>query len=437
MDSRIPTLPQRSIQPTDFLPSLGRMFHLGGWALVGTIVAAIVLAANVRYNKIVKATAIARPAGELRVIQAPIAGTIAQILVQENQVVKAGDPIAILEHSQLDTDRQSLQMHLHQTQLQLQQINNQIQQLKIQQQSEQFANQRSVAVAAADLAKQERELHDRQLISQADLREAEAQVAFARDAMQRYQALADTGAIALIQVKAKEEAFQTAIAKRDRALAQANPGNDAIIAAEQTIEQQQVIGDVTVAKLAQEKNRLSSQRIALQTQIDRDRTALQQLQKDQQKPILRSPIAGKLHQLNLRNVGQFIPLGQTIAQVAPPDAALQFKAQIAAEDMGQIQRCLPVAIVPPDACNTVEMRFVAYPHAEYGTLPGKIVGITPDVVTPGFYEMTIQPDRLSLTKAGQAFPIAPSMSATVEITTQRETFLGFLRRQVRLGGDRN
>lgn len=435
MDSRIPAIPRRSIQSNEFLPSLGGLFHLGGWALVATIVAAIVLAANVRYNKVVKATAIARPAGELRVVQAPIAGTIAEILVQENQVVKAGEPIALLEHSQLETDRRDRQMNLQQAQLQLQQIDHQIQQLKIQQQSAASANQQSVAVAEADLAKQKRELHDRQLISQADLREAEAQVAFARDAMERYQALADTGAIALIQVKAKEEAFQSAIAKRDRALAQANPSADAITAAAQTIEQQQAEGDVTGAKIAQEQTRLTSQRIALQTQIDRDRTALQQLQKDQQKNLLRSPIAGKLHQLNLRNVGQFIPLGQTIAQVAPPDTTLQFKAQIAAEDMGQIQRCLPAAIVPPDACNTVAMRLTAYPQAEYGTLPGKIVAITPDVVTAGFYEMTIQPDRLSLTKAGQAFPIAPGMSATVEITTQRETFLGFLRRQVRLGGD--
>jgi hypothetical protein len=62
------------------------------------------------------------------------------------------------------------------------------------------------------------------------------------------------------------------------------------------------------------------------------------------------------------------------------------------------------------------------------------VAITPDVVTPGFYEMTIQPDRLHLTKANQSFPIVPSMNTTVEITTDRETFLGFLMRQV---GDRH
>jgi multidrug efflux pump subunit AcrA (membrane-fusion protein) len=436
MDSHISTIPRRSIQPTEFLPPLGRMFHLGGWALVGTIVAAIALAANVRYNKIVKATAIARPVGELRVVQAPIEGTIAQILVQENQLVKAGEPIAILEHSQLETQRQQLQSNIHQTQSQLQQIDNQIKQLELQQQSERSANHRSVAVAQADLAKQEQELHDRQLISAADLREAEAQVAFARDAMQRYQSLADTGVIALIQVKEKEEAFQSAIAKRDRALAIANPHTAPITAAEQTIQQQQALGDVTVAKIAQEKTRLTSQHIALQAQIDRDRLTLQQLQQDQQKPLLRSPIGGKLHQLNLRNVGQFVPVGQTIAQVAPADAALQFKAQISAEDMGQIQRCLPAASAPPHACNAIAMRLVAYPHGEYGTLPGKIVAITPDVVTAGFYEMTIQPDRLTLTKAGQAFPIAPGMNATVEITTQQETFLGFLMRQAEGVADR-
>ncbi|NJM48983.1 MAG: HlyD family efflux transporter periplasmic adaptor subunit [Alkalinema sp. RU_4_3] len=280
------------------------------------------------------------------------------------------------------------------------------------------------------------------MVSQADLREAQAQLAFAQEEMQRYQQLADTGAIALIQVKAKEEAFHAAEAKRDRALAQTNPSNAPVTAAQAIIQQQQSQGEVSAAKIAQERTKLLSQRIALQKSIDQDRITLQQLQQDQKKPILKAPISGQMHQLMLRNVGQYIPLGQTIAQISPQDTPLLFKARIPAEEISQIKPCLGEAI----HCNPITLRIEAYPYPEYGVLSGKITAMTPDVIEsaepgkstkPLFYEVTIEPDRPSLTKDNQSFPLKPGMAAIVEISTQQETFLSFLLKKARLIGDRN
>ncbi len=443
MDSGIPG---RSIQKEEFLPSLGWMMHLGGLGLAVTIMALVALAATVRYDKMVRAQAIARPLGELRLVQAPIEGTIAEILVQENQTVTQNQPIAILEHSQLKTQQQQIQTNLQQNQLQIQQLANQLQQLDIQSIAEANTSLRSISVVTANLEKQERDLRDRQLVSQADLREAQAQLAFAQEEMQRYQQLTDTGAIALIQVKAKEEAFHAAEAKRDRALAQTNPSAAPITAAQATIQQQRSQGEASEAKMAQEKTKLLSQRLALQQRINQDRLTLQQLQQDQKKPILKAPISGQLHQLMLRNVGQYIPLGQTIAQISPQNAPLLFKARISAEEISQIKPCFA-----PHPCNQVTLRIAAYPYPEYGVLLGKITAMTPDVIEvetqkndnptgsnpPLFYEVTIEPDRPSLTKDNQSFPLKPGMAAIVEISTQQETFLSFLLKKARLMGDRN
>jgi multidrug efflux pump subunit AcrA (membrane-fusion protein) len=455
MAASIDLTPHRRIQKTEFLPPLGWMMHLGGLGLAATVITSVVVAANVRYDKIVKAQAIARPQGELRLIQSASEGSVKQILVQENQTVKQGDAIAILEHSQIDNQQQQLQSELQQNQLQLQQIAQQLQQLDAQTTAEANATDRTVAVAEADLVKQQRDLQDRQLVTQADVREAESLRSFAREEMQRYQQLAETGAIALIQVKAKEEAFNAAQAKLDRAMAQTNPSDAPIAAALETIQQQKAQGAVSKAQQAQAQARLISQQITLQEQGDSKRLKLQQLHRDQAKSVLRAPISGKMHQLSLRNVGQYVPLGQTIAQLSPQSAPLLFKAQISAEEIGQIKSCLSPRSTDSrrEPCNKVQMRVAAFPYPEYGVLSGKIIAIAADVgvgSNPGgkpinptaaessqssqplFYEVTIQPDQSFLTKSNQSFPLEPGMGATVEIATQSENLLSFLLKKARL-----
>jgi len=66
---------------------------------------------------------------------------------------------------------------------------------------------RTVASAQADLGLQQRDHKDRQITTQTQVEEASAALELAREEMNRYQQLANTGAIAELQVKEKEQAF--------------------------------------------------------------------------------------------------------------------------------------------------------------------------------------------------------------------------------------
>ena len=93
------------IQENDFLPPIGRWATLGGLFIVCVTGLAIPVASVAKYKETVKAEAIVRPAGKLRIVQAATNGQVMHILVKENQVVKQGDVIATIDDSKLQTKK--------------------------------------------------------------------------------------------------------------------------------------------------------------------------------------------------------------------------------------------------------------------------------------------------------------------------------------------
>jgi len=93
------------VQSNEFLPPISPWTTLGGLFLVGTFGVTIALATFTQYNVTVKAPATVRPIGEVLIVQAAVEGTVKRIEVQENQVVKKGDAIAIVDDSRLQTQK--------------------------------------------------------------------------------------------------------------------------------------------------------------------------------------------------------------------------------------------------------------------------------------------------------------------------------------------
>ncbi len=122
--------PTETLQNDQFLPSVSRWTTLGGILMVATFGGAIALASVTKYSAIVKADAIVRPAGEVRVVQAATEGTVESIAVSENQIVKAGDAIAVVDASSLGSQKKQLQETLTHSQTAGEQINQQLHDLE-------------------------------------------------------------------------------------------------------------------------------------------------------------------------------------------------------------------------------------------------------------------------------------------------------------------
>lgn len=430
----------RPIRSDEFLPPISIWTTLGGLFLIGTVGSAFTLAAFVQYKVTVKAAAAVRPAGEIRLVQAAMAGSVKNILVKENAAVKQGMAIATIDDSQLQTKKNQLTGNIQNSQLQLAQIDAQMMSLNSQRDFELALMNHNVASASAQLQQSQREYQERQIITATQVQEAVAAMELAKAQMSQYQQLANTGAIAGLQIKEKEQAFIAAQAKLEGAKATLNPSAAAVAVAQERISQERARGKVALATLDKERDVLLQRQIVLQNEINRNVKELRQVETDLKKTVFRSPDSGKILKLDLRNPGQVVSVGQPIAQIAPGDATLVVKARVLAQDISKIHVCEQRAV--KDCLEgKVQMRISAYPYPDYGILKGAVRAISPDAITPQtgatnaaapYYEVTIEPERPALVRENRSYPIQSGMEVTAEIISKEETVLTFILRKARL-----
>jgi multidrug efflux pump subunit AcrA (membrane-fusion protein) len=107
------------------------------------------------------------------------------------------------------------------------------------------------------------------------------------------------------------------------------------------------------------------------------------------------------------------------------------------------------------AGQNVQMRVSACPYPDYGTLKGKVKAISPDAITPqanganstattvasqkaavaSFYQVTIEPENLTLGRGDRSCAIQLGMEGTADIISREETVLQFFLRKARLIAD--
>jgi HlyD family type I secretion membrane fusion protein len=430
----------RLVDKDEYLPPINIWMRMGGIFLVGTVGVAFGFSSVVQYNTTVKADATVRPAGEIRLVQSATEGTVTSIKVKENQVVKKGDEIALLDNSQLQSRKSQITGNIQQNYLQRSQINAQLKALEAQIAAESNSTQRAILSAQADLNANRREYRDRRITTQAEVEEVEASVELAREELKRYQQLADTGAIAALQIKEKEQAFKAAQARLERTQAGLNPLDANVEIAQQRIAQEQAKGESVLAALNKEKQQLISRQVEIQNQIKSDQEELKQLLKQLQRTVVRSSETGTILKLDLRNSGQIVRVGDVIAQISPSKAPLVIKARVAAADISKVQVCKAVKVAECTEGKVV-MRVSAYPYPDYGILKGAVRAISADAITPQvnpnsqtipYYEVTIEPEKLNLIKGNTSYPIQAGMEVTSEIISKEETLLTFILRKARL-----
>jgi HlyD family type I secretion membrane fusion protein len=425
-----PVLPQ--VQGSDFLPPISRWSTWGGLSIVAGLGIAVAIASATNYNVTIKAQANIRPDGELRLVQAATDGWITRISIAENQVVRKGEIIATIDDSRLQTQKSQLQSSLQQAQLQLGQINAQIRSLDNQVAAETERINRSVISAKAELTLSQRKFQDLQLTTQSELRETEAALELAKKDLVRFQSLANTGAIAEGQIDTKIAALKTATAKWERAKANINPSGAEVAIATERIAKEQAMGSSSLASINKEREALIQQRIEIQKQLQRDRRELQQVQQNLSQTQITAPTAGTVLKLNLRNSNQTVRSGEEIAQIVPSNTKLVIKAMVAAQDISKVE-----------IGQKAQMRVSACPYPDFGTLKGQVKAIAPDAIATStnsnqldtsnrFYEVTVQPERLTLGEGDRQCQIQFGMEGRIDIISKEETALQFILRKARL-----
>lgn len=415
------------IKLDEFLQPISRWTTYGGLFILCVLGLAIPVAAVSKYKVTVKGQAVVRPSGELRIVQAVTEGQVMQIYVKENQVVKTGDAIAIIDDSRLQTKKSQLQTNIQQSKLQLVQINAQIQTINSQIRAENAKINRIITAAEAEFSDRLRQYQDKKITTVAEFREAQAHLRMAQEELQigiaqlksaqanlhateaawdaarakqqRYEAVAQAGALSRNQLEeaqlaAKQQqqavvaqkavveaqkqtierlkqAVYAAIAKKQCAEAALNPSHAEVKIAQERIAQEKAAGESNKAALDKELQAMLKQRIEVEKQLERDTSELKQVEIELRYTTITATADGIISQINLRNPGQTVRAGEEVLQIVPSYAKQIVKAAIASEDKSKLK-----------IGQKAQMRVSACPYPDYGTLNGKVEAISPDAVTP-------------------------------------------------------
>lgn len=132
--------------------------------------------------------------------------------------------------------------------------------------------------------------------------------------------------------------------------------------------------------------------------------------------LITSPVKGVVNKLYYYTIGGAIKPGDKVAEITPSESGFMIDANIRALDRGRIWIGQKVSI-----------EITAYDYAKYGKIDGELISISPDSYTNQkgeiLYAVKVKAHKDSL---GKNLPIMPGMEAVVNIVTGKRTVLSYL-----------
>ncbi|NGM45978.1 HlyD family efflux transporter periplasmic adaptor subunit [Rhodobacter sp. SGA-6-6] len=167
--------------------------------------------------------------------------------------------------------------------------------------------------------------------------------------------------------------------------------------------------------LVEKKARLA----ALQQQLVQKRDQLDRTE-------IRSPVAGRVNDVNITTLGGVVQPGQSIMEVTPVDDQLLIETRISPRDVAFIAPGMPASV-----------KVTAYDFSIYGDLRGTVTQISGDTVeeeteqgVQAYYRVMVTTEKSYLVRNGEELPIRPGMVAQVDIESGSRSVLSYLMRPI-------
>lgn len=451
--------------PADFPRYLvlgGMVFFLafGSWAWLGKV------------QEVGQARGRLVPQGEVYKLNPVESGKAIRLAVHEGDTVKVGDTLVELDTTEAASEVMRLQQQLSAYTVEL----NQKQGIVARNQLE---AQKRLAIASANVQAQQagvtaaREkvtttqklltlMQNQLTASQARLQKLEPLAATSQERLQQLRAdvVANQARIARLKVLVDEGAisreylFQAEQSVRDRisAISQSQLQEDALtkerlFQAEQALrdrtsdithnqgELQQSLAEVAQlqAGLIQKQAEFSAVQLENQQQQQQMQLEISQLKakiaesqnllgvartKLAQRFIV-APVDGVVSSLSIRNPGEFVQTGQTIAEIAPRTAPLILSASLPNQEAGFVKVGMDVKV-----------KLDAYPYQDFGVVTGKVTAISPDTKVDKqqgeVYRVEVNLDRSYVNANQQTIAFKAGQTATADIIIRQRRIADLL-----------
>ncbi|PSB27528.1 HlyD family efflux transporter periplasmic adaptor subunit [Chlorogloea sp. CCALA 695] len=408
------------------------------------------------------------PKGQTVKLDTAVPGTVAQILVKEGDLVKAGQTLLVLESQLVNADLRQVQdklegqlnrlSQLNSSQNQLvvalttQQQQNQSQELEKQSQIDQARQNFNALNNSYDLQKSEKLAQvnqARQTVehSQTASKLVASSLASSQREVERYSKLRQEGVVAEINLVekrdiAKEKQKLSEQSKSDieqsklRLAEQQSSYERTIRKAKTDIEQAQLqlkeqersyqtltrSSKLAILKSEEQQKIMETEISTLKAEIAQSKSQISSLRIQLGQRILKAPVNGIVFQLPIQRAGSVVQPGTLVAEIAPQSSPLIVRALMATTESGSLRKGL-----------LVKLKFDAYPFQDYGVVGGKLVNISPtttEVDTPNgkvaAYNLEIALNQHCISSKNKCIALRPGDTATAEVIVRQRRIIDFL-----------
>lgn len=388
----------------------------------------IVWASLAPIDEVTKGEAKVIPSRQLQVIQSLDGGVVSEILVQEGQVVEAGQLLLKIDETRATSGVRESAAQAFALKVKLARLKalaegkpfqppppapGDSEELRIVDEERQLYDSRRselnalVGISEQQLAQRQQE----QAEARARRSSAARNLELSQEELRKTRPLLSTGAVSEVEVLRLERDVTRARGEVEQAGAQIARIQAAISEASRKIQET----DLSFRNEARKElsdvlgrlNALNEGAVALADKVDKSQ--------------VKSPVRGRVQRLLANTVGGVVSPGKDIVEVVPLDDALVLEARIQPRD---------IAFIHPGQAATV--KFTAYDFAIYGGLDAVVENISPDTVTDERGQNTFYVVRVRTKQANfsEKLPIMPGMTAEVDVLTGKKTVMSYLLKPV-------
>jgi adhesin transport system membrane fusion protein len=135
--------------------------------------------------------------------------------------------------------------------------------------------------------------------------------------------------------------------------------------------------------------------------------------------IVRSPVAGLINKLNITTIGAVVRPSEILLEITPSDQRIVIQTRSNPNDRANLRKGLPARV-----------RIGAYDYATYGTLEGHVTEVSADTLADEkggrYYRVNVEVDVANLlSRVRQPGVLIPGMAASADISVGKRTILSY------------
>ncbi|MEM8561042.1 MAG: HlyD family type I secretion periplasmic adaptor subunit [Pseudomonadota bacterium] len=399
------------------------------WLLLSLFTIGVAWACLGKVDIVVTAPGRIVPSGQVKLVQAPQAGTISSILVKEGERVEQGQTLIRFDPTYAEADDQRIRAQLEDTQLQLVWREALENWLEVDRDNAQAAFEHPTslpmmdAVRAEALYTQHRDEITARLLSlskelsaneaeqrsvNAEQERAEATLRVLDERVAAYKALVDR------QYGAKVQYLEMLQQQTD--LARSLP------VLQSRSQQLQESASAIRAQKAATVSELRKQNLLELARLDSERSSLQQeamkTHQLRQQQLLVAPVTGTVEALAVHTVGGVVSPAQELMKIVPAHATIEVEALLQNKDIGFIREG-----------QTAQVKVDTFNFTKYGLIDAQVLDISNDAIEDQnlgwVFEMRLALEQTSIAVEDKLVKLSPGMAITAEVKTGKRRLIEF------------